>query len=743
MRLKTYKKCLYYLMSSGTCMVFIGGCWFLYQLRQTSQILRTTVTTDILNLEQARTSYIYIDKPQYKDIFTFHEKENKYTTKEYTAVNHDIINAIASFNYNVTNIVTIITDIIAEKWKALNQKLAYRLLYVARFGDEHQCARAVKTLCSLNHLEDWHYQNMAQMLDARTAVALARTPNIDERFFLKPPYFHMEHKLHDVIQKVHDMLLHLNSLCDKLHPCLTQFLHKKFGDSFRDGLMFEHDLTSMGLVIPPTIIWNEELLQNCVQAIYHHSSLEQYSKDIVNAGGLQTLMYIYKIFRDNVDVCILLANILSNISLHIEYLDDFFKSGWIGILVAWSKNKDIRLSVPAGCALANLDIDTNKNAKYPRHVYLLHPLRRTEIVPKLDVIFLHGLLGGVFITWRQRDIQNCNINYEGFTATSNENSRLSTLISEYPQEFFKDLARDIQLRQWKKLAEYYEVVLDDCPVNMNYLAEGPFTCSGDDACMRNAERDRICRSQCWPKDWLPQDIPYLRILGINYDTNLSMWTPLCPIESLKSTISERSNEYLNKLLISDIGKRPIIWVCHSMGGLLVKRILVQEWKNGDKHDICKNTRGIVFYSTPHRGSHIAALTQTTQMLVWPSIEVQELRRESPNLLGLHNDFLEMLNDYPMEIVSFSETKSTLVTALKLSFQFVTPESADPGVGEFFEIPQDHLTICKPANRRSFLYQKLLSLIRRQVESRKETEDIKSSALINLSLPDRLLSSFAK
>lgn len=721
MRARTYNKYLHYLMSSSTCMVFIGGCWFLYQLRKTSQVLRTTVTTDILNLEQARTSYIYIDKPQYKDIFTFHEKDSQHTTQKYTMVNNDIMNAIASFNYNITNIVTIVTDIIADRWKALHQKLAYRLLHVARFGDEIECARAVKALCSLNYLEDWHYQNMAQMLDARTAVALARTPNVDERFFLRPPYFHVVYKLHDVIEKVHSMLLHLHLLCDKLHPCLTQFLYKKFGDSFRDGLMFEHDLTSMGLAVPPTIIWNEELLHNCVQAIYHHSSLEQYSKDIINAGGLQILQYIYKIFSDNIDICILLAQILSNISLHTEYLDDIFKSGWIGILAAWSKNKDIRLSVPAGCALANLDLNNNKNVKYPRHVYLLHPLRRTEIVPKLDVIFLHGLLGGVFVTWRQRDMKNCNLKYEDYAYMKKEHRQLSTLIGDYPQEFLKDLVRDLELREWQKLGEDYEVILDDCPENMNYLVTGPFTCKGNDTCMKNAEHDQICRTQCWPKDWLPQDIPYLRILGVNYDTNLSMWTPLCPIECLKSTISERSNEYINKLLISDVGKRPITWVCHSMGGLLVKKILVEEWKNGDKHNICKNTRSIIFYSTPHRGSHIAALTQTTQMFIWPSIEVQELRQESPNLLQLHKDFLEMLNDYPMEIVSFSETKSTLVTALKLSFQFVTPDSADPGIGEFFQIPQDHLTICKPANRRSFLYQKLLCVLRSQLESCKDAK----------------------
>lgn len=47
------------------------------------------------------------------------------------------------------------------------------------------------------------------------------------------------------------------------------------------------------------------------------------------------------------------------------------------------------------------------------------------------------------------------------------------------------------------------------------------------------------------------------------------------INSSRSTISDRSSEYISKLLIADVGKRPIIWVCHSMGGLLVKKMLVE------------------------------------------------------------------------------------------------------------------------------------------------------------------------
>lgn len=77
--------------------------------------------------------------------------------------------------------------------------------------------------------------------------------------------------------------------------------------------------------------------------------------------------------------------------------------GWIGTLVEWSRNSDIRLSAPASRALANLDMDENEHIKYPRRIYLLHPLHKTRTNIKLDVVFLHGLLGGVFVTWRQRD----------------------------------------------------------------------------------------------------------------------------------------------------------------------------------------------------------------------------------------------------------------------------------------------------------------------------------------------------
>lgn len=49
-----------------------------------------------------------------------------------------------------------------------------------------------------------------------------------EKVYDKELYF-----LQDVIEKVHHLLLYLNTLCNNTHPCLLQFLNKKFKDSQR------------------------------------------------------------------------------------------------------------------------------------------------------------------------------------------------------------------------------------------------------------------------------------------------------------------------------------------------------------------------------------------------------------------------------------------------------------------------------------------------------------------------------
>ncbi|XP_012284390.2 protein SERAC1 [Orussus abietinus] len=697
MQIRVSQRSLWYINSIGSCITFAGSCWVLYQIRRISQILQSAVNTNVLQLEQGLTQYIYLDDSRFEDVVFW---ENKLNLEEFVKESRP-----STYSYLKTN------------WSSFHRNWAYKLLHVAQTGSKSDRWKALCSLSRSSHLNDWDYRHMAQMLNAKTAIILARMPNLEPRFFLKPPYDHVRLKLDDVRKRLCSMLINLNKSCNGCHKCLSEFIDKRLCNYQQESLFQDYDLVITGMTMARSVVWDQNLFQNCIQAIYHHSTFACHVRDIIDAKGLSVLMDVQKLFPADLDISVLLAEVLSNISIHSEYLDDIFRSGWIGVLAVWSHHEDVRLSATAARALANLDAEDDHNEKYPTRIYLLHPLYRDEMSKKLDVIFVHGLLGGVFITWRQRDLDASKRGLMD-TFSSSHGSDSALFPGNHPQEFLLDLSRDLRMHEWKQLGHDFEVVLHDCPEASNSEARGPFTCSGNDIYLEHEEKDSSKRTQCWPRDWLGKDVPYLRILGINYDTNLSMWTPLCPTEGSKNTISERSEEFIQKLIMTGVGKRPIVWVCHSMGGLLVKKMLLEEWKNGDKHKLCQNTRSIIFYSTPHRGSHVPTL-MTTQMLVWPSLEVQELWEESPALLQLNQEFVRMLKQYSMDIISFCETKSTLVTALRFPIQFVTSHSADPGVGEFYEIPQNHLSICKPANRQSFLYRKVLETIKHHVNLPKE------------------------
>ncbi|KAL7987648.1 hypothetical protein Chor_006567, partial [Crotalus horridus] len=168
-------------------------------------------------------------------------------------------------------------------------------------------------------------------------------------------------------------------------------------------------------------------------------------------------------------------------------------------------------------------------------------------------------------------------------------------------------------------------------------------------------------SECWPKTWLASDCPSLRIISVEYDTHLSDWRTKCPVESYRESLAYRSTELLKKLRAAGIGDRPLIWLSHSMGGLLVKKMLLDASMDPEMASIVDSTRGIVFYSVPHHGSRLAEYSVNIRFLLFPSVEVKEL-------------------------------------------------SKDLGIGELIQVEVSHLNICKPKNKDSFLYQHTLKFI---------------------------------
>ncbi len=59
-------------------------------------------------------------------------------------------------------------------------------------------------------------------------------------------------------------------------------------------------------------------------------------------------------------------------------------------------------------------------------------------------------------------------------------------------------------------------------------------------------------------------------------------------------------------------------------GLIIKQMMVMAKQDPKLQNVVNNSRGIVMYSVPHRGSPLAGYTHHTKYLLYPSVEVKEL-----------------------------------------------------------------------------------------------------------------------
>lgn len=193
---------------------------------------------------------------------------------------------------------------------------------------------------------------------------------------------------------------------------------------------------------------------------------------------------------------------------------------------------------------------------------------------------------------------------------------------------------------------------------------------------------------CWPATYLPaylanHDVsPPVRILSVSYHARMRKSSSPHPTLS----IQEQAADLRKRLDSAGIGERPVIFVTHSLGGLIVKEMLVDEskWEKGcgvRSRDVyaplLHQTKAIVFYSTPHRGSPVIKKNiSLLHALFGFTPVISELQNDSPLLLDLNDAFLD-LSPLP-DILSLGEEAPMHVG--KYEALVVPPTSANPGVG---------------------------------------------------------------
>jgi hypothetical protein len=248
----------------------------------------------------------------------------------------------------------------------------------------------------------------------------------------------------------------------------------------------------------------------------------------------------------------------------------------------------------------------------------------------------------------------------------------------------------------------------------------------------------------WPH-WLAQEFEeQIGVWSLGYAAAPSKWEGVRfpffgskePDAGAAMTLPRRAENALDRLVGFGIGKRPVCFITHSLGGLLVKSIL---WKAANSQSapellqVVEQCRGVLFLATPHHGSRLANLASAFKFY-FPTVSTLDLMNNDDHLMDLYEWYRGFAPSHHILTRSYYENKETSSVVI-----VVSRSSADPGVtGDTARGPipldQDHVGISKPRNRQDQAYIGSTSMIRQILSGEVLPESSSSFLEASLSLP---------
>lgn len=218
----------------------------------------------------------------------------------------------------------------------------------------------------------------------------------------------------------------------------------------------------------------------------------------------------------------------------------------------------------------------------------------------------------------------------------------------------------------------------------------------------------------WPEQ-LGKKVPQCGVWSVGYGAGITEFG------NPGMAIGERGLSLGSQLRLADIGtERPVIFVTHSMGGLVIKAMIdgCRQHVDPRLEGLVRWTKGIVFCGTPHRGSSFASAAKLlSDYFEWAAQEhLLEMVTNAKGLELLHGRFLGWLRSNPIQIHCFTETqalgKPSRLFRGPLALGIVVPGSSaviDCHLQTPFQA--DHLSLVKPDSSRSHAYLALLDYLR--------------------------------
>ena len=163
----------------------------------------------------------------------------------------------------------------------------------------------------------------------------------------------------------------------------------------------------------------------------------------------------------------------------------------------------------------------------------------------------------------------------------------------------------------------------------------------------------------WIRDsnMLPGKVTNARIMVFEYE---SQWVGRGSINQRLSSVADQLVQAFYKRRLRDT-KRPIVFVCHSLGGIIVeKAIVTAKLRQSDYPNIFMSIVGCVFLGTPFRGTKstnkatiLAQMAETVGLGVDSGL-VRVLEEKSETLKDLLSDFSASAKESNMHIFCFFE-----------------------------------------------------------------------------------------
>ena len=165
------------------------------------------------------------------------------------------------------------------------------------------------------------------------------------------------------------------------------------------------------------------------------------------------------------------------------------------------------------------------------------------------------------------------------------------------------------------------------------------------------------KSEVWPKTWLGEKFPNARILSLAYD---SCARQMPKAGNMSPYLLSETLLHQMVLPAAAIGQNgcPVIFVCHSLGGLIVKEIVVRcqaQKERKEYQNLLLNVKAFFFFATPHRGSDVAdwMLKLVTYLpFVNTSSLVEYMELKSTAREKTHSEFLSILRDEKKDLCKY-------------------------------------------------------------------------------------------